>query len=147
MQRACLVRVLKWEPRTSVPSFSLSPHCRKGLSHLASVFASICLSCTQHDICHLHFMCFVTVLIRQELEVHTLESIWIFECESGGKRLLSKGQLSPLCPSPPQGMRLCTLRCSPSLGPFSFEFMLPMATVRFLKPTLHSAPQCCIEKH
>ena len=116
MQRACLVRVLKWEPRTSVLSFSPSPHCRKGLSHLASVFASIHTSCTQHDICHLHFMCFVTVLIRQELEVHTLEIIWIFECESGGKSLLSKGQLSPLCPSPPSfsvaWTRLTLARCN-----------------------------------
>jgi hypothetical protein len=34
---------------------------------------------------------FGTVLIRQELEVHTLELIWVFICESGGKRVMSRG--------------------------------------------------------
>ena len=99
MQRACLVRVLKWEPRTSVPSFSPSPHCKEGLSHLASVFASIHLSCTQHGICHLLYVGFGTVLIRQELEVHTLEIFCILDCGSGGKRVVSRCQLSPFCPS------------------------------------------------
>lgn len=70
--------MLKWESRPSVPAFTPSPHCREGLSHRASVFASSHFSCTQHDICHLLYVGFSTHLIRQEVEVHTLEIIWVF---------------------------------------------------------------------
>lgn len=85
--------------KTFSSSFRPSPHYREELSHRTSVFASSHFSCTQHDICHLLWVGFGTHLIRQELNVHTLEIIWVFiwwvRKQEGGEQTPAPSSLPP----------------------------------------------------